>query len=88
MTIALRRSVELTDSEDGSILLDTARGVYWHLNDVGARFVRGIQEGKSLDQVTALIAKDYSVDQETVKRDVGQLVKDLKEARLIEVHRE
>lgn len=88
MTVVLRRSVELTESEDGSILLDTARGVYWHLNGVGAQFVRGIQEGKSLNQVTALIAEHYNVDPETVKRDIDALLRDLKKARLIEVRGE
>lgn len=89
MTIVLKRTVEFAESEDeGSILLDTARGVYWHLNSVGAMFVRGIQADKSVSEVTALIAQRFTVDRETVRRDISELVRGLKKARLIEVRDE
>lgn len=83
-TVVLRRTVALTESEDGAVLLDTVRGVYWHLDGVGMHFIRGIREGRTVDQIVTLIAKDYNVDQEMVTRDVNELVRGLKKARLIE----
>lgn len=84
MTIRIKRTVELTETEDGAVLLDTVRGVYWHLDGVGVQFIIGIREGKSFDQVVTLIATDYGVDRERVRHDVDGLVRNLKKARLIE----
>ena len=81
--LRMSASIELSETSDGAFLLDTARGVYWHLNCVGVQVIRGIQNGLEIGEISESIATDCNTDIETVEADIIQLVKKLKKAHIV-----
>jgi hypothetical protein len=81
--LRVSKSVELTETDDGAFLLDTARGIYWHLNWVGVQVIQGIQNGLKISEISSLVASECDADDETVQADIIQLLKKLKKARLV-----
>lgn len=82
--VRLRASVEMSASEDGALLLDTKRGVYWHLNPVGVSIAEALIKERSVDELVRKVAGEFDVGPDTAQRDVCQLLNDLKKARLVE----
>jgi hypothetical protein len=80
----LKPGVKIVDESSGAFLLDTRKGVYWHLNQSGVRLVSALAEGRSVDDVVAEVAAEFSVDPEMVRADCMALLKELRKARLIE----
>ena len=78
--LRVSKSVE---TDDGTFLLDTARGIYWHLNWVGVQVIQGIQNGLKISEISSLVASECDADDETVQADIIQLLKKLKKARLV-----
>lgn len=81
--LRVSKSVELTETDDGAFLLDTVRGIYWHLNWVGVQVIQGIQNGLKISEISSLVASECDADDETVQADIIQLLKKLKKARLV-----
>lgn len=82
--LTLRDTVALSDLEEGALLLDTARGVYWHLNEAGARIVRGIKNGETVDDISFSLADELGVERERVREDTLCVLRAMKKARLLE----
>ena len=62
---------------DEVIVLDLARGEYYGLPAVGARIWELLVDGKSLVQISNLIAIEYEVESAKAVSDLLQLVTDL-----------
>lgn len=82
--LRLRSSARLVDDESGTFLLDTRRGVYWHLNPVGMSIVAALASEPTMDDVVLRVTAEFDVDARTVRADVSDLVRDLRRARLVE----
>lgn len=82
--LRLRSGARLVDDESGTFLLDTRRGVYWHLNPVGMSIVQALASEPTMDHVVLRVVAEFDVDDKTVRADVNDLVRDLKRARLVE----
>ncbi len=79
----LREGVVITEVEQGTILLDTRRGRYWHLNDLGIEVLRSIVAGDSLDSVVDRLATTHETDRRTVADDCRSLIRELRAVRLV-----
>lgn len=66
-------------------ILDPESGLYFGLNNVGARVWELLQEPKSLRDVTGEILKEYEVDPAKCQTDVLALASRLLNAGLVEV---
>ena len=66
-------------------ILDLKAGVYYGLDEVGARIWELIQETRVVGQIQATILEEYDVEPERGKRDVLMLLQDLANEGLIEV---
>ena len=82
--LRLKDSARLIDDERGTFLLDTRRGVYWHLNAMGMGVVQALSEDRSIEDITAEIVAGFDVDPRTARLDVEELVRELKRAKLVE----
>jgi coenzyme PQQ synthesis protein D (PqqD) len=71
--------------EDGVVLLQTKDGVYFGLNELGARLWESIQEPRPVTELANLVSERYEVDRERATADVLALVRELVDNRLIEV---
>jgi hypothetical protein len=82
VTIANRRLQSVVD-QDGGVILDIERGLISTLNPTGAYVWKGIQNGESLETITANLVRETGEDARTVERDVREFVESLKQNNLL-----
>jgi len=70
---------------DEAVILDLKSGVYYGLNEVGARVWHLIQEPKTVSEIRDAILQEFDVDQNLCERDLLVLLGDLVGKQLIEV---
>jgi hypothetical protein len=69
-------------------ILDLSGGMYYGLDDVGARIWDLVQEPKMVAEVQGVILEEYDVEPEIAKRDVLTLLQELVDRELVEVRDE
>lgn len=74
-----------SDLAGEAVILNLREGVYYGLDDVGARIWNLIQEPQSVEQVCDRIFEEYDVSAGQCERDVLALVGELEAAGLITV---
>jgi hypothetical protein len=84
MTVKLRSGVSTADVEYGTALLDENRGLYWNLNPTGALILETLLAGGTAEQAVQTLTAEYAVDLDTARRDVHELVHELRSAKLVE----
>jgi hypothetical protein len=84
MTLKLRSGVCTAKVEYGTALLDEDRGLYWNLNPTGALILQTLLAGGTAEQAVQALAEEYTVDLESARRDVQELVHELRSAKLVE----
>lgn len=65
------------------VILDLESGIYFGLDEVGARFWALASEGASLSAVFEAMLHEYDVDAETLEHDIRSLVSELEKRKLI-----
>ena len=68
-----------------AVILDLSSGVYYGLNEVGARIWQIIQEPCSLEKIQNVLIEEYDVEPDLCKQEILKLLLELKNAKLIEV---
>jgi hypothetical protein len=71
------------DSE--AVILDLDQGIYFGLNEVGARVWELIQEPRSLAEIRDVLREEYEVEAEECERDLQRIVAELAARGLAEV---
>jgi hypothetical protein len=66
-------------------ILDLTGGVYYGLDEVGARIWELIQEPIVVDQVQATLVEEYAADRTRIRRDVLAFLQRLADEELVEV---
>jgi hypothetical protein len=75
VTVSPDCSVSL--SQDGAVFLHTARGIVYTSNGVGARIWKGLQDRRSVDEISAQIGREYGVPDGRVRQDAGRFIAEL-----------
>jgi len=70
---------------DEQVILDLEGGVYYGLNDVGARIWELVQEPVRVEEIVAEIRKEYDVTEEQCAADVKELLAELEEYGLVRI---
>jgi hypothetical protein len=83
MTLKLRDGVSAADTDYGIALLDEDSGQYWNLNPTAALALRTLLDGGTTAQAVQELTEQYAVDAEIAKRDVEDLVGELRSAGLM-----
>lgn len=73
------------DLSGESIVLDLDTGIYYGLNEVGARVWTLVQTPVTLRAVLTTLLAEYDVELERCERDLLELVRELAECGLLEV---
>ncbi|MEM1254757.1 MAG: PqqD family peptide modification chaperone [Cyanobacteria bacterium P01_H01_bin.21] len=68
-----------------AVILNLSSGVYYGLNEVGARIWQIIQEPCSLEKIQSALIEEYDVPPDVCKQEVLKLLLELKNANLIEI---
>jgi hypothetical protein len=66
-------------------IVNLKSGVYYGLNEVGARMWNLFQEGRTLREVRDQITAEYTVEEARVERDLTKLISELAQHDLIEL---
>ena len=82
--LTISRSVRLTKSQDGGILLDVEQGQIFRLNPVGTRILELLEEGHDGPSLTHALSSELDVPEQVVREDVRDFLSQLRERRLIE----
>ena len=82
--VRLRSGLAIVEVEDGKILLDTKRGVYWHLNLTAIALLDELSRGRTFDDHISQMARDTGMDEARVRSDHLALVQELRQAKLVE----
>ncbi len=70
---------------DEAVILNLDSGIYYGLNEVGARVWELIQQPQSFSGLCSILLEEYDVSAEACKEDLKKILLDLKAASLIEV---
>jgi hypothetical protein len=79
-----RARVLVEQVEDQTVLLDLDSGMYFTLNDVGARVWELCDGTCDIDGIAGAIAAEFDAGIEIVRADVAELVGELEAANLLE----
>jgi hypothetical protein len=84
MSVKLRDSLTVTDTEYGTVLLDETRGEYWNLNPTGALILRSVLAGRTPEQAARELVEEFDVGSEAAHADVGALLGHMQSVGLLE----
>ncbi len=77
--------VHVREFDGELVILDMARGDYFGINEVGARFWAELERhGGSFDEAVSACAPHYDVERATLDADLLELVKELTQRGLLE----
>lgn len=82
--LTISKSVRMTKSQDGGILLDVKQGEIFSLNPVGIRILELLGEGQDEFSLARTLSSEFNVPEEVVKGDVGDFLARLQQQRLID----
>jgi hypothetical protein len=86
-TVVSASDAVLTSPLGGEVvLLEPEEGIYYSLNEVGARIWEIIRDPVSVESICGQISSEYSVDPDQCRADVLQLLTELLDHGLAEVH--
>jgi hypothetical protein len=71
-----------------AVILDLKKGIYYGLDEVGARVWSLIKEPRRVSDVLDVLLEEYEVDRHRCESDVLDLLRDLKGRELIEIRYE
>jgi Coenzyme PQQ synthesis protein D (PqqD) len=75
--------VEVKALDDRGVIVDMHSGRCWELNPVGFRIWQHLADGRSLEEVSQIIASQYGIETEVSVRDVTDLARSLVDAGLL-----
>jgi Coenzyme PQQ synthesis protein D (PqqD) len=74
-----------SDLAGEAVILDLRSGVYYGLNEVGARIWALVQQPQTLQSIQHTLLQEYDVDPEVCAQDILHLLQDLQAAGLVEM---
>ncbi len=66
-----------------AVLLNPNNGKYFGMNAVGCSFWEKMDGERTLDQIIDMLLEEYSVDRQTLEKDINELVSTLEEKQII-----
>jgi Coenzyme PQQ synthesis protein D (PqqD) len=87
-TVSATQGQISSDLAGEAVILDLASGVYYGLNEVGARIWHLIQQPQTIQSVQHTLLQEYDVDAEMCTQDLLQLLQELQATGLIQISHE
>lgn len=79
----IAKNIIITELDGESVLLDSTKGQYFGLNQVGSFIIKEIRKGQSFDAIHSLMAQHYAIDESTAKQDLIELLNQLLEQNIL-----
>lgn len=77
-----------SDLAGEAVILDLTSGVYYGLNEVGAKIWNLIQQPQTIQAIQHSLLQEYDVDPEVCTQDLLQLLQELQAAGLVNISHE
>jgi hypothetical protein len=77
-----------TNLEEEAVILNLQDGVYYGLNDLGARIWNLLQEPRTVRKIRDILLQEYEVEPERCQQDLLQLLGELAAKGLITIENE
>lgn len=74
-----------SDLAGEAVILDLRSGVYYGLNEVGAKIWALVQQPQTIQSIQHALLQEYDVDPEICVQDILHLLQDLQAAGLVEM---
>lgn len=87
-TVVAAKNQVSCDLAGEAAILDLQSGIYYGLNEVGARVWELIQEPKKVSDIQNTLLEEFDVEPEICLRDVSALLKEMAKNKLIEIPNE
>ncbi len=71
-----------------AVILNLDSGIYYGLNEVGARIWELVQQPCSFGELHSVLTAEYDVSSDDCKQDLTKVLLDLERAKLVEVRDE
>jgi hypothetical protein len=68
-----------------AVILNLKSGVYYGLNDVGARIWDLLQQPKTLKQLQEILLDEYDIDSEVCNRDLQAILQEMAAVELVKI---
>src|ERR1700674_1326903 len=75
--VGISPDCKVSINQDGAVFLHTAKGTVYTSNGIGARIWQGLQDRRSVDEISAQIGRDYGVPGERVRQDAAHFLAEL-----------
>ena len=82
-TFTVPSHVRAQQLEDQMVILDLSSGIYFGLNQVGARIWDLIKQGRALGDIAAVVAEEFDAPAAEVEADTAELANQLVSRKLI-----
>lgn len=83
MVVRLRPGLSIVQVDDGKVILNTKRGVYWHLNQAAIKLIEELGRGRTFNDLIHQIVRETGADEDRVRSDHLALIDELRRAKLI-----
>lgn len=71
-----------------AVILNLDSGIYYGLNEVGARIWELVQQPRRFDEIRDILLAEYDVEPEACSHELTKILLDLRNVRLVEVSNE
>jgi len=83
-TFTVPTHVRAQQLEDQMVILDLRSGIYFGLNLVGSRIWELIKQGRTSDEIAAVVVEEFDAPAGEIQADVAALIGELASRKLIE----
>ena len=66
-----------------TVILETERGTYFELDEVGSRIWELLQNPRAVDEIAAAVGAEFDVDEDRCREDVERLLAELHSRGLV-----
>lgn len=88
MTIRIADDVVFRDLAGEAVILNLTTGIYFGLDEVGTRMWHLIAEYGSTEKVIEVLLAEYEVEEEQLRQDVDDLIRQLTDKGLVKTDAE
>ncbi len=82
--LSISSTIRRTQTPDGGILLDIARGEIFSLNAIGSKILDLLETGRNEGQIVEQVSAAYGADIDTVRVDVHEFLEVLNQRKILQ----
>src|SRR3954447_4678944 len=75
--LAIASGVKASVHKDGVVFLHSSRGVVFSTNRVGATIWQGVCDGRTMDEISSAVAREFDGSPDAVRSDTESFIADL-----------